>query len=250
MINISSTRGRYILKPTVPVGTTEIQYTVSIGGNLIFLGKSKYFGGTYEVDCSDWLESYIANQTTTVTSVTITVVFSYSGGTTQTMTLTWTPYVLSLDNTVFSGTYAYLELLNCGFVYYGGYAVTVPLSIKNGSLEGKTINKVDKINFIDRYGDTHNGSMTNHYELECYIDPCWLQVETGEDIEYEKVMLALQGAKKTTFKAHNISISGMGAASTIETECRVKDVEQIETYSAYSSDKKVPTFKIIIEIMK
>lgn len=42
----------------------------------------------------------------------------------------------------------------------------------------------------------------------------------------------------------------MGAASTIETECRVKDVEQIETYSAYSSDKKVPTFKIIIEIMK
>lgn len=250
MININTVRGRYILKPTVPAGTTSIQYTVSIGGNLIFLGRSKYFGGTYEVDCSDWLESYIAKQTSTVTSVTVTVVFSYSGGTTQTMTLTWAPYVINREEITFTGTYAYLALTNCGFVFYGGTPIKVPLSVTNGILDGKTIDNLDKITYMDRYGDKHNGSITNHYELECYIDPCWLSVETGEDIEYEKVMLALQGSLKTTLVAYNVKISGMTGTSVITTEVRVKDVEKIDTYSSYSTDKKVPSYKITLEIYR
>ena len=120
--------------------------------------------------------------------------------------------------------------------------------------------------YMDKYGDTHNGSTSNSIELEVFIDPDWLNVKTNSDLEYEKVMLALQCAQKSTLKGCGaggfdpIHISGMFTAyipSTpggtrplqyFEIPGRVKDVKKIETYSAYSNTKKVPTIKITFEI--
>lgn len=253
MINYSSNRGRYILRPTVPVGTEDIQYEVSIGGNLIYIGRTKYFGN-FEVDCSDWLESYIMSKGSTMvlTSVTITVVFTYDGSTTQSMTVNWTPGTINLTAPTLGSAYAYLSLSNCGFLFTNPVGVIqVPLSVTNGIIDGKTINTLDKINYMDKYGDMHNGGMTNHYELECYIDPCWFKVETGKDLEYEKVILALQNAQETTLVTYNVKISGMDSSNTSNNiKGRVKDVEQIDTYSSYSTNKKVPSYKITFEIYK
>lgn len=251
MININSIRGKYILTPTVPFDTEVIEYSVSIGGTVIFTGKSRYFGN-YEVDCSDWIDTYIVEHPNThITTVTVTVVFTYDGSSTQTMTLTWTPDPINLTAPSFSGSYAYLSLTNCGFLFARtSGTIRVPLSVTNGILDGKVIDKLDKTTYMDRYGDTYNGSMSNKYELECYIDPCWFQVETGKDLEYEKVILALQNSQITTLLGSDVKISGMNTSSNLFIRGRVKDIEKVETYSSYSVENKIPTLKIIFEVYR
>ena len=251
MINLSTVRGKYILKPDIPVGTEEITYEVTINSTLIFVGKSRYFGGTYEVDCSDFIETYLRKGRQTVS---LNVRFIYDGGTSQTLSLSWSPDYINLpaiDTT--ESSYAYIELSNSGFLIGDSttnYPVRIPLDVKNGVLSGKTINRLDKTTYIDRYADIHNGGMTNHYELECYIDPCWLEVTTGNDLEYEKLMLAMQNADSSILNAKGCKISGMDLFSTAQMPGRVKDVEKIETYSSYSTNKKVPSYKIVFEIYK
>lgn len=251
MVNLSSVRGKYILKPSVPEGTEEITYEVTINNTLIFVGKSKYFGGTYEVDCSDFIETYFRKGEQTVS---LNVVFIYDGSTSQTLSLTWYPDFINLPVIDTTGnSYAYIELSNSGFLIGDlttNYPVRIPLDVKNGIISGKTINKLDKITYIDRYADMHNGGMTNHYELECYIDPCWLEVTTGNDLEYEKLVLAMQNAGSTTLNAKGCKISGMKPFFLTQLPGRVKDVERIETYSSYSTNKKVPSYKIVFEIYK
>ena len=251
MINLSTLRGKYILKPDIPVGTEEITYEVIMNNTLIFVGKSRYFGGTYEVDCSDFIETYLRKGRQTAS---LNVRFIYDGGTSQTLSLSWSPDYINLpaiDTT--ESSYAYIELSNSGFLIGNSttnYPVRIPLDVKNGVLSGKTINRLDKTTYIDRYADIHNGGMTNHYELECYIDPCWLEVTTGNDLEYEKLMLAMQNADSSTLNAKGCKISGMDLFSTAQMPGRVKDVEKIETYSSYSTNKKVPSYKIVFEIYK
>ena len=251
MINLSTVRGKYILKPSVPVGTKEITYEVILNSTLIFVGKSRYFGGTYEVDCSDFIETYLRKGEQTAS---LNVRFIYDGGTSQTLSLSWSPDYINLpaiDTT--ESSYAYIELSNSGFLIGNSttnYPVRIPLDVKNGVLSGKTINRLDKTTYIDRYADIHNGGMTNHYELECYIDPCWLEVTTGNDLEYEKLMLAMQNADSSILNAKGCKISGMDLFSTAQMPGRVKDVEKIETYSNYSTNKKVPSYKIVFEIYK
>ena len=251
MINLSTVRGKYILKPSVPVGTEEITYEVIMNNTLIFVGKSRYFGGTYEVDCSDFIETYLRKGRQTAS---LNVRFIYDGGTSQTLSLSWSPDYINLpaiDTT--ESSYAYIELSNSGFLIGNSttnYPVRIPLDVKNGVLSGKTINRLDKTTYMDRYADIHNGGMTNHYELECYIDPCWLEVTTGNDLEYEKLMLAMQNADSSTLNAKGCKISGMDLFSTAQMPGRVKDVEKIETYSSYSTNKKVPSYKIVFEIYK
>ena len=251
MINLSTVRGKYILKPSVPEGTEEITYEVTINNTLIFVGKSRYFGGTYEVDCSDFIETYLRKGEQTAS---LNVRFIYDGGTSQTLSLSWSPDYINLpaiDTT--ESSYAYIELSNSGFLIGNSttnYPVRIPLDVKNGVLSGKTINRLDKTTYIDRYADIHNGGMTNHYELECYIDPCWLEVTTGNDLEYEKLMLAMQNADSSILNAKGCKISGMDLFSTAQMPGRVKDVEKIETYSSYSTNKKVPSYKITFEIYK
>lgn len=249
MIDISTNRRKFILKPTVPVGTEVISYDVSIGGVLIFSGQSRYFGD-YEVDCSDWIESYISNQSTNVSTVVVTLEFTYDGSTTQTMTCTYVPYLLTQNEPGTTAPYLNLTLLNCGFLYSGNTGISIPLMLSGTRLVGKTINKLEKTNYVDRYGDTHNGSMTNHYEIECFIDPCWLHTETGDDDDYERVMLALQGSKKTTMVGSGVKISGMDVTSPISMEGRVKDIEKVETSSSYSVGNKIPTYKITFEVYR
>ena len=251
MVNLSSVRGKYILKPSVPEGTEEITYEVTINNTLIFVGKSMYFGGTYEVDCSDFIETYLRKGEQTAS---LKVRFIYDGGTSQTLSLSWSPDYINLpaiDTT--ESSYAYIELSNSGFLIGDSttnYPVRIPLDVKNGVLSGKTINRLDKTTYMDRYADIHNGGMTNHYELECYIDPCWLEVTTGNDLEYEKLMLAMQNADSSTLKVNGYKISGMNPFIAVQMPGRVKDVEKIETYSSYSTNKKVPSYKIVFEIYK
>ena len=251
MINLSTVRGKYVLKASVPVGTKEITYEVTINNTLIFVGKSRYFGGTYEVDCSDFIETYFRKGEQTVT---LNVVFTYDGGSTQTLSLTWYPDFINLPVIDTTGnSYAYIELSNSGFLIGDlttNYPIRIPLDVKNGIISGKTINKLDKTTYIDRYSDIHNGSMTNHYELECYIDPCWLEVTTGNDLEYEKLVLAMQNAGSASLNAKGCKISGMKPFFLTQLPGRVKDVERIETYSSYSTNKKVPSYKIVFEIYK
>ena len=64
MINFSTDRGKYIIEKTpAPESNIDaITYTVSLNNTTIFQGSSKYFGGKYEVDCSDWIEQWIVKQ--------------------------------------------------------------------------------------------------------------------------------------------------------------------------------------------
>ena len=275
MIDINAHRGMYVITPAIATDTDRITYLVSVAGSEVFAGQTRYFGGTYEIDTRDWLDSYLAKQTTQVNSVTVSVaVTCYDEDdtvlSTHTYTLTWKPEMLGLSAppqpSDYSTTYCNIELLNCGFEFNGHTPVRVPLMIDGLTLRGKTINNLEKVTYMDKYGDTHNGSTTNSYELECFIDPDWLNVKTNSDLEYEKVMLALQCAQKSTLKGCGaggfdaIKISGMFTAyipSTpggtrplqfFEIPGRVKDVKKIETYSAYSNTKKVPTIKITFEI--
>ena len=183
--------------------------------------------------------------------------FIYDGGTSQTLSLSWSPDYINLpaiDTTdTTESSYAYIELSNSGFLIGDSttnYPVRIPLDVKNGVLSGKTINRLDKVTYIDRYADIHNGGMTNHYELECYIDPCWLEVTTGNDLEYEKVMMAMQNADSSILKVKGYKISGMNPFIATQMPGRVKDVEKIETYSSYSTNKKVPSYKITFQIYK
>ena len=265
MINITSNRTKYIVRPTdsqLVEAAYEIQYTVSIAGSTVFVGKSRNFydpndfRSVYEVDCSDFIDAYIASQTGPVSSVTVTVVFTFynnSGSSlgTETKTVTWEPEVLSLSNPTLSGQYAIIQPINCGVTAANSNTLYIPLSIKNGVLEGKTINRLEKTDWMDRYGDKHNGSNTNHYELECYIDSCWLgSIKTKGDLDYEKIMIALQNATRTIFWCSQCEVSGIITPSTRywNSEAHVKDIEKIETYSSYSGNQKVPTYKLTIEI--
>ena len=254
MINLSAFRGKYILKPDIPVGTKEITYEVIMNNTLIFVGKSMYFGGTYEVDCSDFIETYLRKGEQTAL---LKVRFIYDGGTSQTLSLSWSPDYINLpaiDTTdTTESSYAYIELSNSGFLIGDSttnYPVRIPLDVKNGIVSGKTINRLDKTTYMDRYADIHNGGMTNHYELECYIDPCWLEVTTGNDLEYEKLVLAMQNAGSASLNAKGCKISGIKPFFETKLPGRVKDVERIETYSSYSTNKKVPSYKIVFEIYK
>lgn len=260
MINFSTDRNKYILTPTIPIGTTNIQYEVSVQGDLIFIGKTKYFNNQYEVDCSDWIDAFLANHSKwgsyhVITSITVSIVFTYTLNdnttSTQTMTLTWTPDIIDVDEVTTTGNYAYLSLLNSGFLRTGQGSLKVPLEIENGRIKGKTINNLDKIDFVDKYSDKHTGSVTNHYEIECYIDPCWRpNVTTGADLEYEKLMLALQSSKRTTLTS-SVPVSGMYMSTTPwTTDVHVKDVEKVETYSSYSGNHKLPTYKITLELYR
>lgn len=252
MINFSSIRGKYILKPNVPDGTEEITYEVTLNNTLIFVGKSRYFGGDYEVDCSDFIETCLRKGEQTAA---LSVRFSYDGSSSQTLVLSWSPDYINLPAIDITGSsYAYIELSNSGFLIGNSttsYPVRIPLDVKNGIVSGKTINKLDKITYIDRYADIHNGGMTNHYELECYIDPCWFSVTTGDDLEYEKLVLAMQNADSAILNIKGCTITGIERYfDTAEMAGRIKDVESIETYSSYSTNKKVPSYKITFEIYK
>lgn len=127
--------------------------------------------------------------------------------------------------------------------------INVPLAVTNSVLRGKTVNNLDKISFMDRYGDTHNASISNSYELECYVDPDWLKTSTGNDLGYEAVMAAMQSARKTLLIG-TAKISGMRTDDLTMLNCRVKDVEKVETYSRYNGTHRVPSLKITIEIYK
>lgn len=273
MIDFRAHRGKYVITPVIPVDTVKISFEVYVAGVLTFVGQTQYFGGTYEIDCRDWIDAYLAKATTDVMTLTIQIDFIFydedGNSSTSTKTLTWTPdYInLSVPNQNYNnGTYCNIELINCGFRFNGVNRIRVPLWLDDLTLVGKTINNLEKVTYIDKYGDTHNGSLQNRYELECYIDPCWFQVKTNSDLEYEKVILALQGAQSAVLKGCGkggfdpILISGMDTIYVdpvpggtrplqyFEINGRVKDVKKIETYSSYSSKKKVPTLKIVFEI--
>lgn len=280
MINLSITRGKYILKPTVPADTETVDYTVSVGGeyfdfnvdkttiqpSVVFVGKTRYFGGNYEVDCSDWIDGfitkYMGDGTNSVTKCTVSIDFTYtdvnnlSSG--QTMSLTWTPDIINLehpswDNSCGGGL---LMLYNSGFELIDGAAgpVIIKLNSIAGRLIGTATNKIEKTNYMDKYGDTHNAFATNRYEIECYVDPDWFQVGEYSGGIYNQLMTAMQTSRKTYLKnslGSVLRINGIpGSGGNVNLEGRVKDVDKVDVYSIYSPDRKVPTMKITFEVYR
>lgn len=278
MINISVSRGTYILTPTVPSTTVQIDYTVSVSGQLngstnisastVFVGKSRYFGGDYEVDCSDWIDAFITKYNkyngsyTTVTSVTVSITFTYTKDdnttSTQTKTCTWTPDTINLAAPTFDGACGSCQLVlyNSGFVNLG--TASQPLKIKiltfNGRVTGKVTNNLDKTDYMDRYGDKHNGSITNKMEVECYVDPDWYRVNNRNMVIYNQLMTAMQCAKRSVLGAPSGSVCSIqgftftGGGTNLDG--RVKNVENVDVYSSYNVDQKVPTMKITFEVYR
>lgn len=58
MINCSNKRRRYIITQEVPDETQTISYEVSIQGVSLYSGYTKWFGGDFELDLTDWIEDY------------------------------------------------------------------------------------------------------------------------------------------------------------------------------------------------
>ncbi len=278
MINNTVTRGKYILKPTVPSGTVTVDYTVKVSGQLngstnisastVFVGKSRYFGGDYEVDCSDWIDAFITKYNkyngsyTTVNKVTVAVEFIFTDENNltsgQDMSCVWEPMVVLVTTPTFDNACGncQLTLYNSGF--YSNWASTsTPLRVKiltqAGHVVGKSINNLEKTDYMDRYGDKHNGSITNHYEIECYVDPDWFHFTHYSDVSYNYLMTAMQSAKAATLGPTSNSVCGFPGISysggTI-LEGRVKNVEKVEAASIYSSGQKVPTMKITFEVYR
>lgn len=278
MINTTDDRGIYILTPTVPSSTETIDYTVSLSGQLngstsissyvVFVGKTRYFGGTYEVDCSDWIDSFITKYNryngslTTVTKCVVSVVFTYTSDqnltSTQNMSYTWTPETISLPQPTFGGVCGegQIKLYNSGYVHYN--QTSSPLTIKlltyGGQLIGQTDNIIDKTTYMDKYGDTHNASATNKFEIECYVDPDWFHIKgRNSGITYNKLMTAMQTARTSFIGSPSsgvINIPGIQTSGGATFEGRVKDVEKVEMPSTYNVNRKVPTMKITFELYR
>ena len=267
MINITKNRDLYILKPTVPAGTDLISYQVSVNSVVVYAGQTRWFGGTYTIDLKDFIDAAITaaeaagNQ---ALSVAVSVVFTYTsdpGGsdeesTTQTMTYTWTPSVLGTDlaEPTQSSTcpFLYIELSNSGFLHYGSNSgkVKIPLMCRSGKMVGMASNRLLKTNYMDKYGDTHTGSMDNRYDIECYVDPDWLNVYTNQ-YNYECVMLALQNALSSRMKSdYAVTIPGFSGSSVTDMEGRVKDLEKVDVRSSYDVNNRIPTLKITYEIYR
>lgn len=136
--------------------------------------------------------------------------------------------------------------------------VVIPLLVKSGMLYGKTIDNFTKDTYMDRWNDNHNSDMSNRYEIECYVDPEWLNIGTGRDMLYSKVMTAMQNALECYITlGDDVSISGIDrSASYVYNDYdhvirgHVKDVESVETTSSYSSERRNPSIKITFEVYK
>lgn len=256
MINISTDRKFFIITPDMPQGTEEVYYEVYVDGSLVFTGKSGNFGGRfdYEVDVTDFVEAQLAKTPAlNPARVQVVVDFYYDDPdrtNPDTYSMAWAPEVINLPSNWSSG--AWIQLANCGFTLNQGMAVEIPLMVRNGLVEGKTINKLTKVKHMDRYGDEYNSSVSNRYEIECYIDPSWLKVTTRNDLEYAKLELAMQNALTSwLILSKGVDISGIKPAnSALSMKGRVKDVEKVETQSSYSVSEKVPTYKITFELYR
>lgn len=147
-----------------------------------------------------------------------------------------------------ASTEPYFNLLLVNSDFNGD--INVPLKVCNGFLKGKTMNNVKKVSYSDRYNNIHNGSCSNFYEIECYVCDEWLNTTTCNDVSYEELMAAMQTARQTKLIG-NASISGMKMSDNITIlNCRVSDVEKIETFYRYSVSNKIPTLKITLEIYR
>lgn len=260
----------FVVKPTVPVNTELIEYTVSVRGKVgvtvtsyvtVFVGKTRYFGGVYEIDYSDWVDAFLSDHQDTASlvdyvEVKIDLTYTSDLGVTSTQSITkkWLPYELVLRIPTFENCGgAKLVLYNSGVCNRDAEEniFIIKLLCRKDVLVGKTNMIFNKTNYMDKYGDVHNGSMNNKYELECYIDPEWMKINE-EVTEYNAVIAALMSAKRTFLRSENgLKIRGLNAISqTIELEGRVKDVERVEVYSTYNTNQKVPTLKITFEVYR
>lgn len=286
MINIGVDRNKYILNiKTIPniqtllMDCESISYQVTVSGELdgvisipavvVYAGSSRYFGGDYEIDVSDWIDTFLTKYTYAdvngggyydhcVTSCTVVIDLEFhktsGASSSSSMTYVWEPdpfgIAYPVDTTTCGG--AKLLLYNTGWAHYDepDKELCIPLWVNGYILKGKTIDKFVKTNYMDKYGDYHNGSVENRFEIECYMDPDWLDVH--KDVyDYGVVMAAMQASKRTYLKGVNfLTIKGMGSSGSVSLEGRVKDVESVEVYSSYNSDRRVPSLKITFEVYR
>lgn len=273
MINLVENRKLYVVKPTIPSGTEKIDYSVYVDNVLVFVGSSKYFGGDYEVDLSDFIESKILSYPVSeeamggASSIIIRVVFSYDNGTTETKYGSYEPYIISsavIPEPAYFSSATYIRLGNSQVWGEGPdptdptqtimYHLKIPVKTYNGYVVGKTINNIEKTTYIDRNGNSHNGGVVNNYEIECYLDSDALNVTSkNNDMIYEKVIMALQSAGVFWLSlGEGVNIKGLDrdnyGNNRLDLLGRVKDIEKVELYSTYSTTNKVPSLKITFEI--
>lgn len=126
----------------------------------------------------------------------------------------------------------------------------IPLAVQNGMVVGKTSTNLEKTIWMDKYGDSHNDTVSDNIDIECYVDSSWLNVLTGDDDSYSALMMAIQSAR-TLFITGTAAISGMDMKEDLTCmKCTVKDIEKVETYSRYNTANRTPNMKITVEIYK
>lgn len=258
MIDISNQQRKNIWKPTIPDTWDGIVYKVYSNSQSIaplFQGKA-INNDDFEIDVTDWIEQewnrtgdatfvlpsplYVVVENSADSSENIGEVFSMDKNAS-----TIPPYTATDE------TYMTLTFKNSDFKdNNGGYDISIPLQVCNGILRGKTINNITKTTYMDRYNDIHNSTATNKIELECYVDSDWLHTLTGSDRKYTEIMMVAQTARGTHLNG-NAQISGFNMVTDISNlNCRVKDIQKIETYSRYNQSHPIPSLKITIEIYK
>lgn len=266
MINLSTERNKFIIVPNVPTGTSRIDYNVYVDGVLTFVGSSKYFGDdgchAYHIDISDYIETKILSDGSGaggLSDIAIRVEWSYDGVPTQVSYYTWSPDTISSTYLppLNTNNNTFIALGNCPICCLSGNQrmhLDIPLKVYNGYVVGKTINTIDKITYINKYGDSYNGGASNSFEIECYMDSDSLNVTTNNDMIYEKVIMALQtaGVSYLNLDKGPTSIKGIERPNSLYQRKvlwgKVKDVEKVELYSRYNTTNKVPSLKITYEI--
>lgn len=268
MINITSTQKRNIWTPNIPSTWDEIDYRVfrQYQGDLIFQGRCVNTGD-FQLDMNDWIEQ-IWDETDTRLSYTpqsLYVTAQRAGGSPVDMVSSYFS-TDRMDTGIISNPTpnarpGHFDIIfqNSDFKGYTTtgqteYNVKIPLQSINGVLNGKTINKLDKVTYTDKFGDTHNSMADNHIEVECYVDASYLakylNIRTGDDEKYNQLMMMAQTARNVILKG-NGKISGISQGGSLrELYCRVKDVEQTETHFRYSVTNHIPTLKFTLEIYK
>lgn len=251
MIICDSNQRKYKLTVTPPDETEIIDYDIYLPNMTVsaYHGKTRYFGGNFELDLSDWVEA-CWNDPNFPSSGTIQIDFVYDESTTVVVkTMSYDKELISMTQP--STGNAYIDLYNSDFklTNVSNDHIRIPLLYENDILKGKVNNNIDKTVFMDKYGNVHNSTSDNWYEIECYfeIPP----VITKSDVVYQQIMGAFQSARESTlYLTNSVKISGMKCGSSTTLPCHIKDIEKVTTYSRYNTTNNVPVYKITLEIYR
>ena len=271
MINISTDQRKWIVKLTdIPSNAVQVKYIVSYEDdadeyNCAFVGKGFIIGDTYEFDLQDFVDYRLSHPEVADTDYPVisykawwvdadgneSFAQGHDNWVIQKKSINL-PIVDDPSNDQAPCPAAVIRLNNSDLrPVLGSDPIIVPLVVEAGILKGEVRHKLDKITHIDRYGDTYTDSVRNKIEIDCFVDPDWLNVKTGNDESYANAIAALQTARSTQMVVA-CGVSGLYKAMYWSDykilEGRVADVEEIKTYSKYNSNHYTRGLKVTFEV--